>query len=430
MTDVPRRMAALRATASRGAIVVMAFTLVANAANYLTNLAFSRLLSPVGYGELSALLALAVVIAVPTGAAQTVLANRIATLRTHNDTNGIRDIMRYSLGHTAAITITVGLIYAASIPLVDAALDLKQPGPAIAMIPLLVLLFIQPAELGLLQGLGRFGAFGLTLFALAASRMLFGIAWVLVGGGAAAAIGGQAVGAALVLVVCAFLTRGFVQGPGSRTARRGFTRKPTTRTVTATLTFIAFAILSNVDIVLAKVFLTPRQAGIYAAIATVGKITLFLPSAVAFVVVPAVAAARASGGDPSRVLRRGGRMVVAIALIAVIPMLVAPQVFVRIMFGAAYASAASGVRPIVLAGMGFALLYLLCSFVAAIADSRWFVLLVAGVGLQIGAIALFHGSPTQIAWVQCGGVAVILTANEVWGHPLVRRMRELSSSPG
>jgi len=47
-------------------------TLLASITNYASNLIFSRVLSPASFGDLTALLALLVVITVPTGAAQTV----------------------------------------------------------------------------------------------------------------------------------------------------------------------------------------------------------------------------------------------------------------------------------------------------------------------------------------------------------------------
>ena len=63
----------------KGASVMVLLTLLASATNYASNLIFSRVLEPASYGDLTALLALLVVITVPTGAAQTVIAERVAT---------------------------------------------------------------------------------------------------------------------------------------------------------------------------------------------------------------------------------------------------------------------------------------------------------------------------------------------------------------
>src|SRR5687767_7484197 len=52
-----------------------------NGSNYLFHVAVSRLLGPSEYGALAALLAVAMVLSVPFGVIQTVVAQRTATLR-------------------------------------------------------------------------------------------------------------------------------------------------------------------------------------------------------------------------------------------------------------------------------------------------------------------------------------------------------------
>ena len=55
------------------------------------------------------------------------------------------------------------------------------------------------------------------------------------------------------------------------------------------------------------------------------------------------------------------------------------------MFGTRYLAGASGVLPIVIAGGGLALLYLLVTYTVAIEDARWSWLLALGVAMQVDA---------------------------------------------
>ncbi|HTC73645.1 MAG TPA: hypothetical protein VK655_12220, partial [Solirubrobacteraceae bacterium] len=64
----------LGARLGRATTVMVGLTLMASATNYASNIIFSRLLSPASYGDLTALIAFSVIAAVPTGAAQTVVA--------------------------------------------------------------------------------------------------------------------------------------------------------------------------------------------------------------------------------------------------------------------------------------------------------------------------------------------------------------------
>ena len=103
-------------------------------------------------------------------------------------------------------------------------MDLAQPGPAIALTAFIMLAFLQPIALGVLQGMERFAAFGFMQLAIAVSRIALGVPWVLAGGGSGGAIGGQALGVAVVLVATAWLMRDLVPPRGSGAATAGLKR--------------------------------------------------------------------------------------------------------------------------------------------------------------------------------------------------------------
>jgi hypothetical protein len=79
--------------------------------------------------------------------------------------------------------------------------------------------------------------------------------------------------------------------------------------------------------------------------------------------------------------------------------------------------------PMLFAGTGLALLYLLVVYSVAIGDRRWMSLLVGGVALQATGISLFHDTPTEVATVQATVVAILLLVNEAAFHSLLRPVR-------
>jgi O-antigen/teichoic acid export membrane protein len=401
--------------------VVAVFTLLASGVNYASNLVFSRLLDPIGFGELTTLLALAVIIVIPTGAAQTVIAERIASHAAAGNDERVRYLVRHAIAHVGLIALVIAAVVAAAVPFLQDVLDLRQPGPLIATAVFVFFAFLQPVALGVLQGLERYTAFGAMQLAIAVSRVGLGVPWVIAGGGAGGAIGGQALGVAVVLAGTAWLTRDLILGRGSGAAKSGLRRRLDVRTVSASGAFVAFAVLSNLDLLLAKLFLSPVDVGIYAAIATVGKIVLFLPMAVSVVLVPNAAKTHREEGSGAAVLRVAAMAVVGSVLLAAIPMALFPGTVVNLMFGSEYAAAADGVLPIVIAGGALAMVYLLVVYVVAIADRRWGWLLALGVALQVGGIAAFHGSPAEVATVQAIVAVVVLLVNEVRFHSIIRR---------
>jgi O-antigen/teichoic acid export membrane protein len=404
----------------RATTVMVGLTLLASITNYGSNIIFSRLLSPSSYGDLTALIAVSVIAAVPTGAAQTMVAERIAVLLAHGEHDQARYLIRHAVAHVATIALILGLVYTACIPLVKPALGLQAIGPAIALAPLLVVSFFIPVAFGVLQGMERFAALGAVMLTVAVSRIAIGVPWTLAGGGAGGPLFGQAVGCLLAIGVTVCLVRRYVLRRGSGAARAGLRRRPDRRTVAAGGAFIAFALIANLDVLLAKLLLAAHAAGEYAALATVEKIVIFLPGAVAIVMVPSAAKALHIDGSAGRVLRIAALLVAATTLLVAVPAALAPHLLLRLMFGARYVSAAAGVLPIVCAGAGLALLYLLVVYTVAIQDRRLVWLLAGGIALQMASIGVLHASPAQVATVQACVVALVLIANEIVLHPILR----------
>jgi O-antigen/teichoic acid export membrane protein len=261
------------------------------------------------------------------------------------------------------------------------------------------------------------------MLAIAVSRIAIGVPWTLAGGGAGGPLFGQALGCLIALAASAYLLREYLVRGGTGAARAGLRRRPDRRTVAASGVFIGFALISNLDVLLAKLLLPAHAAGEYAALATIEKIVIFLPGAVAIVMVPSAATARHIEGSAKRVLRIASLLVAGTTLFAVLPAAVAPHRVLQLVVGAQYLGASAGVLPIVCAGAGLALLYLLVVYTVAIQDRRSLWLLVGGVALQVAAIGALHSSPVEIAIVQACVVTLVLIVNECLFHPLLHTER-------
>jgi O-antigen/teichoic acid export membrane protein len=225
-----------------------------------------------------------------------------------------------------------------------------------------------------------------------------------------------------VLAVVGWSSRRWLLRRGTGAATRGLRRRPDVEALAATGAYVGFAVLANLDLVLARIWLDSTDAGLYAALSTVAKVVIFLPTALAMIMVPSAARARAAGQDRV-VLRRTARLVALSAALVVIPSVLAPGLVLDVMFGGDYAAARSGVLQSALAGAALSLLYVVCTYSVTVRDSRWMALLVGGVGLQALLIALFHESPAQVAAMQAIACGAVLLANELVFHSLVREWR-------
>ena len=406
-------------------LAMIVLTFGASAVNYASNLVFSRVLTPAGYGDFTALIALTVIVAVPSGAAQTVIADRLAAYKAAGDDHTVGYLIRHASAHVMVYSTVLGILYIVAIPLIADVMNLQSASTAVALAPMLVLSFFTPIAFGILQGLERFVALGFVMLWIAVSRILFGVPWALsnFGHGPGGAFLGMAVGNLTALLVVAWIIRRQRAPAGLGAARAGVRRRVDSRQVAAGAAFIAFAALSNLDVILAKLLLNARESGEYAALATVEKIIVFLPGAVALLMVPMAAKARVGRQSTQRVLRLSALAVAGATVLVALPAVLAPSFVISTMFGANYSGADAGVAAIALAGAGLALTYLLVVYTVAIRDQRWVYLVVGGIVLQVVAIGVFHGSPAEVAAAQAATVWTVLLVNELVFHPLVRAGR-------
>jgi O-antigen/teichoic acid export membrane protein len=409
-------------------LILTAANLFASLLNYVSNIAFGRILAPEGYSELSSLLALTVIFGVTAAAGQTVLAERVAFYRAAGDLHTVRYLARHSIAHMAVIGGVVALAVLLSTPLLMELLSVNQPGPILALAGLSFVSFLYPVGLGLTQGLERADAYAALAVAAAAGRLLVGLVWVGLGGGAGGAIAGQALGIVIAGVAGIYALRRYGLGRGHGAVTAGLRRRPDFRALQASGAYTLFAIIGNVDVIVAKILLSSREAGYYAALSTVAKIIAYLPAAASVLVVPRTATA---DGDHARevVLRRAAAFSIVLMGIACAPMIVAPGWSFQLMFGADYAAAEPGIPYALIAGAGLGIIGLLVAFSVAIRHGRWQLTLVVGVTTFVGLAAVQHDSAADVARAQAVGVLVALLINEVLFHSLLRPRFEDKAVP-
>ena len=102
---------------------------------------------------------------------------------------------------------------------------------------------------------------------------------------------------------------------------------------------LAFASLTNVDILLAAYFLPADTAGVYAAAALVGKVVLFLPGAVVTVLLPKAASRAAAGLTSTKILLASAAVTLALTLAATVVLALVPESLLVWAFGSEFREA-------------------------------------------------------------------------------------------
>lgn len=308
--------------AARQALLVSVALAANNGASYLMTVIAARLLSPALFGELAALLALLVVGVVPAMGLQTVVALRVAGQRVDRERTPLGraeggQVLALGLRTTAAVTA----VALAASPLVVALLHLDGPWQALWLALSLAPLSLLGLFHGVLQGTGRFHRLAVMIGLEALGKAGGALAGLLLFGTTAATLAGVAIGSTAVAAV------GWAMCGAPRPTGRG--RAESAAVAHAAQAMLALVLLVNLDLVLARYFLSPAEAGEYAIGAVLTKVAYWLPSAVGVLVLPRLA-------DPAN---RARAVPVALAVCAGLDALV---VLVAAVFGREVAALIGG----------------------------------------------------------------------------------------
>lgn len=393
----------------------------ANGLNYLFNLSMNRLLPPAEYGALSSLLALFMILAIPAISAGTVTAQYVSRLHVEGAPADVAtflvDVLKYLGGYGLVLFAVLWLLARPAAKFLQLASNQPVVMLATAMLPAVAL----PVAQGGLQGQQRFGALSANMVLATGSRLGIGLLLVSGGLGVSGALAASTVSGLLALFCALWVLR-----PTWQTHRHK-SLPPKQRVLqyaTAALWgTLAFTVLANADVLLVKHFFSPEEAGYYSTAATLGRIILYLPVAVATVMFPKAAESHARDESASKLARES----ILVAMILCAPFVVLyfafPKPLVALLFGDQYVPCASLVGPMGLVMALLAISHLLLLYYLSIRDRRFVIVVVCGAVCLVLGLYAFHSDLDQVMTVLGVAGAGMLLAGEGWCRGVVGQRR-------
>jgi O-antigen/teichoic acid export membrane protein len=387
-----------RARANAGALWLLAASMVANVLALGYQLVMARLLTKEQYAILIALFGVLILESISSQVIQSATARLTAQYRARDDEPALHQfVRRWSIRVAVAMA---GLAFAVLVLAGPISAGLALPVVAVSVLGVsLFLAGMFTFALGLLQGLARFGWMGSVLIVQAGSRLVLGVALVLLGFGVNGAFAGAAAAIAVSVLVAAVPL-----APLFRAARRATTivelgGAETRFFAFAAVVLLAYAALTNIDAVLAPAILSPAEAGTYAGAVTLGKIVLFAPIAVGFILLERTARSHARGEPTERALFLALGLVLATSGLAALAYIVAPAFFVALIVGSQY-PATVAVAPIYgIAALSNALLNLWISYFVGRGEMRVGLILALAVVVEVALLVSAASDAVSVARV-------------------------------
>lgn len=394
----------------RNNILVLGAGLLLGLLNYAQHPLLVRTIGLIEYKTVISLVALSTVFLIPTQILSTIATRYAATLSADGNTAQLNDLVQRLTGIMLGVGAVFALVFIAASAPIAAFLHIGTVQPVIIIGIGFIVAFASPVNTAVLQGLQNFSwAAPLSVLPLVLRLVLI---IVLVRAGL------QIEGAMLAITasgIISYLVSFYPLRPLLRGRRLpiGSLRPLLSYSITAILAAAGNALMFQVDIVLAGHFLPPLQAALYAVVATLGKMVLFIGSNLTTVLFPRAAALHQRGEDTVRVVMQS--FIVMFALSAIVEVVFVGEAgrIVHALYGP-QAMAATGQLPWYgLAMLLFAPTQALMTYFLAV-NERMFTIVVLACSLLQGAlIVLRHqtiGEIVQAVVISIAWLLVMLLA--------------------
>ncbi len=279
---------------SSGLVIAVAMG-VMNVTNYAFTIMAARLLGPVEYGALAAVMGLLLVLNVLSLGLQATGARRVVAVP-----GDLAQIEHDVLRTTYLCAGVLGTATLLASPLIASLLNLDSWLTAALIAVTAVPLSIMGGQAGVLQGERRWVPLAIIYTSLGVARISFGLVAMLIEPDTLGAMIGVALGAFVPMLVGWWALR-HPSRTGARQSRHPPRRTPylteggvLRETMHNSHALLAFFALSNLDVLVARSVLDEHHAGLYAAGLILAKAVLFLPQFVVVIVFPAMSSSESA----------------------------------------------------------------------------------------------------------------------------------------
>jgi len=407
--------------------IIFAGSFVVNVLNYIFTLVVSRILGVEEFGQVASLLSLFLLITVPATALSMLMARETAFHKEHGPST-LEHLFAGMQKHSALAALALWVFFLALAPLIADFLN-------ISLIPLVIFSLVAPLNLigalqaGTLQGLQEFVSLSIQNILGAIIKLAASIVLVAVGFSVAGVMGALVLASACSLAYGYVATRSLISPP---VLHEGSSTPPASMRIgfmnsffgSILITTALLALLSNVDVLLAKHYLPADMAGEYGALSTVGKIIIYGIGAFISALLPMASAANARGnGEERGLLWLSLASVFFASLAAVVVFSLFPQLVVSILFGGTKYSAIAGYLGMFSIAMGcISLSTTFINYFVATRNTSFVYPLAISIVTEIVLIAQHHDSIMLITQVLVYSSTVLL-ALMVANYVLVYRGR-------
>ncbi len=399
-----------------GSAIMIGGSMGLNVINYFYHLVMGRVLGPAGYGDLASIFSLLYIISIVPLSASFAIVRFISVEDNAKSKAKVYHALNKLIFY---VGIVGGIFIVLASPLISDFLRLSDVLSVALVGPIFFFLLITLVNKSTLQGMLKFVGVVTPEYFVSLIKLLLGLLLVYLGYSVAGAVGAIFVGVIVSYVVSVW----FIRREKLLKAKDKYNYKPFIKySFPVLLQALAFTSFFTLDIILVKHFFSPVEAGLYAAIATLGKIIFFATQPITSVMFPIVSSKRSRGEVYRKVFYASLIVTGSIAGVVLLLYYIFPKVTITMLYGDKYSGAENTLFAMGLFISLYTLAYLVTNFLLSIDKVKIVALPIVLAVFQAIAIWKWHESILQVIQVNIATmILLILGLMSYVGYSEIRR---------
>lgn len=375
---------------------------------YLFQIIMGRMLSVSEYGIFSALMAMIVVIGAPMTTLSMIISRRVSTYRSEQDNGKLGYLFYWINRKLLLIAVVLIVLVVFNIKPLQNFLLIEKSAHLYLLLIILLIAFPQAVNNAYLQGLQYFKWLSVVGVLATLLKIIITVILIYFGLGVAGALGGVIFSTFIILILTYVVLRPSLSKNNASISNT--THLLFKSAMPVLLANVAFAVMTQIDMVLVKYYFSEQEVGIYAAASILGKAVMYLPGGIAMALFPMVAENHASGKSSAHLMFQAVGVTALLSLTGALFYYFFADSIIVLLYGNDYKEAANVLKYFGFAILPMALIMVAEHFLIAMGRVLFAYLFMVVAPLQLIAIYYYHDTLLDIvAVLSISGIILVVS---------------------
>jgi O-antigen/teichoic acid export membrane protein len=375
---------------------------------YLFQIIMGRMLSVSEYGIFSALMAMIVVIGAPMTTLSMIISRRVSTYRSEQDNGKLGYLFYWINRKLLLIAVVLVVLVVFNIKPLQNFLLIEKNAHLYLLLIILLIAFPQAVNNAYLQGLQYFKWLSVSGVLATLLKIIIAVILIYFGLGVAGALGGVIFSTFIILILTYVVLRPSLSKNNASISNT--THLLFKSAMPVLLANVAFAVMTQIDMVLVKYYFSEQEVGIYAAASILGKAVMYLPGGIAMALFPMVAENHASGKSSAHLMFQAVGVTALLSLTGALFYYFFADSIIVLLYGTDYKEAANVLKYFGFAILPMALIMVAEHFLIAMGRVLFAYLFKVVAPLQLIAIYYYHDTLLDIvAVLSISGIILVVS---------------------